>query len=70
MLGLSFSRIRTLPASNYFKEETYMAQPTELKDVAKGIVGTKVQQVIDADAGTVKVECVKQSDGKWTIRAS
>jgi hypothetical protein len=45
-----------------------MAQATELKDVPKGIVGTKVQQVIDA--GAVKVECVQQSDGKWTIRAS
>jgi hypothetical protein len=45
-----------------------MAQPTELKDVPNGIVGTKVQQVIGA--GAVKVECVRQLDGNWTIRAS
>jgi hypothetical protein len=43
-------------------------QPTEIKDVPTEKVGTKVQQVVQT--GATKIECTKQDDGKWTIRAS
>jgi hypothetical protein len=45
-----------------------MPEPTELKDVPANMVGTKVQQAINT--GATKIECVRQDDGKWTIRAS
>jgi hypothetical protein len=47
-----------------------MAQSiTELKDEDSNNVGNKVQQVIRANAGATKIECVLQANGKWTIRA-
>ncbi len=42
--------------------------PTEVKDVPPEKVGTKVGQVVQT--GATKIECTKQNDGKWTIRAS
>ncbi len=42
--------------------------PTEIKDVPPEKVGTKVGQVVRT--GATKIECTKQDDGKWTIRAS
>jgi hypothetical protein len=44
-----------------------MPSVTELKNVPRDRVGFEVQQAIYA--GAVKVECEKQSNGKWTIRA-
>jgi hypothetical protein len=42
--------------------------PTEIKDVPPEKVGTKVRQVVQT--GATKIQCTKQDDGKWTIRAS
>jgi hypothetical protein len=41
---------------------------TEVKDVPPEKVGTKVRQLVQT--GASKIECTKQDDGKWTIRAS
>lgn len=46
-----------------------MPEGSELKDVPAESVGTKVQQVVRTP-GVTQVECIKQSDGNWTIRAS
>jgi len=42
---------------------------TELKNEDSENVGKKVQQVIDAGAGVKRIECTRQENGKWTIRA-
>ncbi len=44
------------------------SQPTEIKDLPRKDVGVKVQQCIQT--GAAKIECIKQDNGKWTIRAS
>lgn len=43
-------------------------QSTEIKDVPPKKVGVKVQQVVDT--GGTAIECTKQENGNWTIRAS
>ena len=45
-----------------------MPNVTEVNGIPESRIGSEVQQVIDA--GATKVECEKQSDGTWTIRAS
>ncbi len=40
---------------------------TEIKDVPPEKVGTKVRQVVQT--GATRIECIKQDDGNWTIRA-
>jgi hypothetical protein len=43
-------------------------EPTELKDIPAAAVGSTVQQLVLT--GATKIECTKQDNGKWTIRAS
>jgi hypothetical protein len=45
-----------------------MQDVTEVKGISENRVGTEVQQLVFA--GATKVECEKQPDGRWTIRAS
>ncbi len=45
-----------------------MPDPTEVTDIPAEDVGTLVKQLINTQAK--KIECVKQDDGNWTIRAS
>lgn len=45
-----------------------MPNVTEVNGVPEDHVGSEVQQLIDA--GATQVECEKQPDGSWTIRAS
>lgn len=44
-----------------------MATVSEVKNVPRDRVGFQVQQAIYA--GATKVECIKQDNGKWTVRA-
>jgi hypothetical protein len=44
-----------------------MAEMTELRNVPRDRVGNEVQQAIYA--GATKVECEKQPDDMWTLRA-
>ncbi len=41
---------------------------TEVPNVPQGQVGAEVQALVDS--GATQVECTKQPDGNWTIRAS
>ena len=45
-----------------------MPDVTEVHGVSENRVGLEVQELIFA--GATKVECEKQPDGSWTIRAS
>ena len=45
-----------------------MPEVTEVHGVPEDRVGSEVQGLIFA--GATKVECEKQPDGRWTIRAS
>jgi hypothetical protein len=45
-----------------------MPEPTVIKDVPADKVGTNVQQAVQT--GATQIECTKQDNGKWTIRAS
>lgn len=45
-----------------------MPGPTRVPGLPDDRVGAEVQQLIDT--GATKIECEKQADGSWTIRAS
>lgn len=41
--------------------------PTEVHDIPPGRVQAMVQQLVDS--GATRIECQRQDDGLWTIRA-
>ena len=45
-----------------------MPEETEIEGISEAEVGEKVQQLVETEAE--KIECIKQTDGTWTIRAS
>lgn len=45
-----------------------MPDVTEVTGVPENQVGTEIQTVIDS--GATRIQCEKQPDGSWTIRAS